>query len=220
MVDGRFLGVLTGDIVDSSSLRVAGLGPISELLDSTGRWVKSHFQDAVHAQIDVFRGDSWQMVVLDPAIAFRIGLLFRALMRFKFGIDSRISIGFGRVDYLPMEDISTGTGQAYTLSGRGLEACLKPTRMNLSFAPGVLEGRGLNIISHLIDLQAGRWTPSQAQAVAGALIDLTQVEIGAGWTPDPVSQQAVSQHLENAGWNQIKSAISFLEETLPTVLGS
>ena len=158
------------------------------------------------------------MVILEPAHAFRIGLLFRALTRYQYGIDSRVSIGYGPVDHLPMEDISTGTGLAYTLSGRGLEECLKPTRMNLSFDEGVPEGRGLNIISHLIDLQVGRWTPSQAQAVVGALIDLTQVEIGAGWHPDPISQQAVSQHLENAGWYQIKAALVYLEEALPTIL--
>ena len=220
MVEGRVLGVLTGDIVDSSSLRKAGSGPISEMIDKTGMWIKDHFQDAIHAQIDVFRGDSWQMVVLEPAFAFRIGLLFRVLMRFNYGIDSRVSVGFGPVDYLPTENISTGTGLAYTLSGRGLEECLKPTRMKMSFAEGVLEGRGLNTISHLIDLQASRWTPSQAQAVAGALIELTQIEIGAGWRSDPISQQAVSQHLENAGWNQIKDALAYLEETLSTILGS
>ena len=103
MIEGRVLGVLTGDIVDSSRLRMAGLGPIFELIDNTGNWIKNHFQDAIHAQIDVFRGDSWQMVVLEPAYAFRIGLLFRALMRYQYGIDSRVSVGFGPVDYLPNE---------------------------------------------------------------------------------------------------------------------
>ncbi len=216
----RCVAVLTGDIVDSSGLQRVKEQPISVLIENTGRVVKANFQTEIHSQIDIFRGDSWQMVVREPAIAIRVGLYFRTLLRFMYGIDSRVSIGFGGVEFLPLENISTGTGQAFTLSGQGLEVCLKPTRMKLSFPPHTqnLCGQGLKIITQLIDLQAGRWTAGQSQAVAGALLDLTQAEIAAGWQPRPISQQAISQHLDNAGWTQIRSSLVYLEEAIPAML--
>lgn len=222
MAEDRIIAVLTGDIVDSSRLQGVNVQPVSVLIEHAGKWIKERFQAAIHARIDVFRGDSWQMVVRDPAIAVRVGLYFRVLLRTLYGIDSRVSIGFGGVDFLPLENISTGAGQAFTLSGQGLEACLKPARMNLSFPPleRDLDGQGLNTILRLIDLQVSDWTPGQSQAVAGALIDLTQVEIAASWQPEPVSQQAISQHLEKAGWFQIKDALRYLEKVLPVILVS
>ncbi len=222
MAGNRIMAVLTGDIVDSSRLRSVDSEPVSELIENVGKWIKESFQTAIHARIDIFRGDSWQLVVRDTSIAVRVGLYFRALLRASYGIDSRVSIGFGEVDFLPLENISTGTGQAFTLSGQGLEECLKPTRMNLRFPPleRNLDGQGLNTIVRLIDLQARAWTPGQSQAVAGALIDLTQVEIAASWQPEPISQQAISQHLEKAGWIQIKDALDYLEKVLPAMLVS
>lgn len=222
MTDGRMIAVLTGDIVDSSGLQRVDEQPVSALIERAGKWVKDRFQTAIHAQVDVFRGDSWQMAVSEPALAFRIGLIFRALLRTNFGMDSRVSIGFGKVDFLPPNNISTGAGQAFTLSGQGLIECRKPARMKMSFPPqaGKFYGQGLNTIAQLIDLQVGRWTSGQSQAIAGALINMTQAEIAAGWQPTPVSQQAISQHLENAGWTQIKSALQYLENTIPEILVS
>lgn len=222
MNEGRIFAVLTGDIVDSSGVSNLGQQPIFELIEETEKWVQEQYQDAIHARIDVFRGDSWQMVVREPEIALRIGLYFRALLKAHYEIDSRLSIGFGAVDYLPSDNVSTGTGTAFTLSGQGLEACQKPIRMNLSFSESnqSLIGLGLNSIIRLIDLVVVRWTPGQSQAVSGALIGSTQAQIAASWQPEPVSQQAISQHLENAGWTHIKAALQYVEEALPSVLSS
>lgn len=220
MIQGRLFAVLTGDIVDSSGLRKLGQQPVSTLIENTEMRVQKHFHPAIHGRIDVFRGDSWQMVVREPAAAVRIGLYIRALLKAYYELDSRVSIGYGPVEYLPSDNISTGTGLAFTLSGQGLEECQKPIRMNLSFPQpkGSWEEQGLTTIISLIDLLVVRWTPGQSRAVAGALIGLTQAEIADSWQPDPVSQQAISQHLENAGWTHIKKALYFLEETLPVVL--
>ena len=220
MTGGGCVAVLTGDIIDSSGLEGNTEQPVSALLDRTGNGVKKSFQAQIHGKIDVFRGDSWQMVVKETAIAVRVGIYLRALLRADYGIDSRVSIGFGGVDFLPLENVSTGIGEAFTLSGQGLEACHKPTRMNLSFPPRDqnLEEQGLIVITQLLDLQVRRWTPGQSRAVAGALLHLTQEEIAADWQPEPISQQAISQHLENAGWSQIKDGLLYLESAIPAIL--
>ena len=220
MEGGRPIAVLTGDIVDSSGLQRVDEKPVSALLELTGRQLETQFTSAIHGQIDTFRGDSWQLVVLDVEKTVRIGLYFRALLRSMYWIDSRVSIGFGKVDYLPQDNISTGTGEAFTLSGQGLEECRRPIKMNISIPKqGLnLDGQALKTIIQLIDLQAGRWTRGQSQAVAGALLDFTQAEIAANWQPEPISQQAISQHLENAGWVQINNALSYLEKSIPAIL--
>jgi hypothetical protein len=218
--DRMIHAILTGDIVDSTGLRNGDMQPASNLIAAAGESLKSQFPGAIHAQVDIFRGDSWQMVVLDPGNSVRIGLYFRSYLKSNFGIDSRVSIGFGPVDHLPKDNISTGTGLAFTLSGQGLLECVKPVRMNISLPDSLndLNAKGLNTVIRLIDLQAGRWTQSQSQAIAGALTGLTQSEIASGWLPEPISQQAISQHLDNAGWSQIKDALDYLEETLPLIL--
>lgn len=222
MIEGKLFAVLTGDIVDSSGLRKLGQQPVSTLIENTEIWVQKYFRQAIQGRIDVFRGDSWQMVVREPEVAVRIGLYIRALLKAYYEMDSRVSIGYGPVEYLPSDNISTGTGVAFTLSGQGLEECQKPLRMNLRFPQpkGSWEEQGLTTIIRLIDLLVVRWTPGQSQAAAGALIGLTQAEIADSWQPDPVSQQAISQHLENAGWNHIKKALYFLEQALPVALSS
>ena len=132
------------------------------------------------------------------------------------GLVSRVVIGYGKVDYLPEKDVSTGTGEAYTISGMGLKKLIKPVRMKLRFPPGLVSEltMSLDFISGLIDLQVQRWTQKQAEAVAGALVGLTQQQIADSWVEEPVSQQAISQHLDSAGWYQIKSSLHFVEVVL------
>lgn len=211
-----YYGVLTGDIVASSRVnRARGDRVLEEILAANTK-IKTHFPSSIHADIDVFRGDSWQLVARDPLSALRIAILFRALLRASADMDSRVVIGFGKVDYLPERDVSTGTGEAYTLSGMGLRDLLKPVRMKLQFPPNLVSELtvSLDFISGLIDLQIQRWTQKQAEAVGGALVGLTQQQIANSWVKEPVSQQAISQHLDSAGWYQIKGSLQFVEAVL------
>jgi hypothetical protein len=137
-------------------------------------------------------------------------------------LDSRISIGIGAIDYLPENNVSTGNGQAFRLSGEGLESLPSYSRMSLTFPnqrQAVLP-QALNVIVQLMDLQMQRWTGKQAEAVSGALINLTQKEIATSWVREPVTQQAISQHLEGAGWVQMKSGLSYVERVVPRMLNS
>lgn len=213
-------GVLTGDIVSSSRINSDRGDRVLEEILAADQKVQAHFPSSLQGEIDVFRGDSWQLVVRDPLSALRIAILFRALLRSSAGMDSRVAIGFGRVDFLPEKDISTGTGEAYTLSGTGLKELYKPVRMKLQFPLGRVSDltQALDAIVGLIDLQVQRWTQKQAEAVAGALVGLTQQQIAQEWVGDAVSQQAISQHLDSAGWYQIKGSLQYVEAALPGVL--
>ncbi len=221
MAAGKPYAVLTGDIVASSRFIREQGGRIRELILEGELRVKEHFPSAVHGSIDIFRGDGWQMVVEEPVSSLRIVLLFRASLLAFAGIDSRVAVGYGPVDYLSEDDVSTGTGEAFTLSGTGLGEITKPVRLNLNFPPEFpeVETRALNTIASLIDLQVQRWTRKQAGAMAGALVGLTQRQIADSWAEGPISQQAVSQHLDNAGWSQLKKSLLFVEYLLASLLG-
>lgn len=225
MSDIQTYAVLTGDIVASSQRSLEGQRLLPEVVHRVSREVKEHFEEAFHSEIDVFRGDSWQMVIIRPKDALRIGCFIRSRMRSEPSyrhLDSRISIGIGAIDYLPENNVSTGNGQAFRLSGEGLESLPSYSRMSLTFPnqhQAVLP-QALNVIVQLMDLQMQRWTGKQAEAVSGALINLTQKEIATSWVREPVTQQAISQHLEGAGWVQMKSGLSYVERVIPRMLNS
>lgn len=214
--------VLTGDIVASSRTSPEGRRHLPELIRAAGEDLPRRYREAVHGEIDVFRGDSWQMVLGQPREALRIAVFLRARLRSEPGfrrLDSRISIGFGSIAYLPDQNVSTGNGQAFQLSGEGLEALPNHAWMSLSFPrqQRSVITQGLNVVVQLIDLQVQRWTGKQAEAVSGALIDLTQREIATAWFREQVTQQTISQHLDGAGWVQVKDGLSYFEDVLPRV---
>lgn len=223
MSDPQTYAVLTGDIVASSQRSLEGQRLLPEVVHRVSVEIKDHFAKAFHSEIDVFRGDSWQMVITRPQDALRIGCFIRSRMQSEPGyrhLDSRISIGFGTIDYLPEKNVSTGNGQAFRLSGEGLESLPSYSRMSLSF-PNEHQAalpQALEVIVQLMDLQMQRWTGKQAEAVSGALINLTQKKIARSWVREPVTQQAISQHLEGAGWVQINGGLSYVESVVPRMV--
>lgn len=222
MAENHLFSVLTGDIVGSTKLNIDNKYKISNVLRSTTSKISKYFQYSIHSNIDIFRGDSWQMVITTPKKALRIGLLLRALLISEPGynqLDTRFSIGFGTIDYLPDNQISIGNGEAFYLSGKGLESLRKNNNMCLNFSHTIHSSttQALNVIVRLIDLHVLTWTKKQSEAVAGALVGLTQREIADTWVEEPVSQQAISQHLESAGWAQINDGIEYFEITFPTL---
>ena len=223
MAKNKFYCVMSGDIVGSSDLHLRAGSPTAEVVIGFGNRVIERFDKELIPEIDVYRGDSWQMVCLVPQRSLRIGLFLRALIKSDRSIqpvDTRLSFGFGEIDYLPEMGISAGDGEAFRLSGSGLDRCGKRRRMCLAVPEQKVTSLsgGLDQIINLVDFQVQRWQPGQSEAVAGALLGYTQQEIARSWMREQVTQQTISQHLESAGWDVIKSALSYFETTLPEIL--
>ena len=219
----KVYAVISGDIVGSSGLLDRTGSPTKTIIERIGGRTIDNFRNVLLPEIDVYRGDSWQMVCTDPARSLRAGLFFRALIKADREIkpvDTRLSLGFGRIDFLPDQGISAGDGEAFRLSGAGLDNCKKDQRMCLVFPEDQESAitRGLDQLIRLLDFQVQRWQPRQSEAVAGALLGFTQQRIAVDWVSEPVSQQTISQHLESAGWNVIKSTLAYFESTLMDIL--
>lgn len=207
--------VLTGDVVGSSKLTARDRKKLISALKNASRSVRKAFADAVPRDIDIFRGDSWQLIVTDPPKAIRIGLFMRAAFKSEWGNgknDTRIAIGIGKVDFIPAGSISEGDGEAFRRSGTALERMKKNTRMQLSL-PDQSAEETANVILYLVDTIAMRWTNRQARAVTGALEGLTQDEIAKRWKQS-TSQQNVAKHLSGSGWRGIENALLYIENTL------
>jgi hypothetical protein len=213
--------VLTGDVVGSSKFPARDRKKLIPALKNASRSVRKAFGDVVPRDIDIFRGDSWQMIVTDPPKAIRVGLYMRAAFKTEWESgknDTRIAIGIGKIDFIPAGSISEGDGEAFRRSGTALERMKKNTRMQLALHDKTAEETA-NVILHLVDTIAMRWTNKQAHAVMGALEGLTQDEIAKRWKQS-TSQQNVAKHLSGSGWNGIENALLYIENTLKKLLGS
>ena len=213
-----FRAVVTGDVNASSKLPAEDARRLEAILQQCFRDLTASLADAEAGGFTTFRGDAWQFFAAQPVLAVRATLFFRSALLVRGDqelgrrIHTAVSIGFGRIKYLPSESSSAGGGQAYELSGKRLDRLRRRV-------PGMgISGLGpwdpfLDCSLGLIDALAHHWTALQARAVSFALQGLKQSEIAVRWHP-PISQQAVHKHLRSAGWPAIDPALQWMETTL------
>ncbi len=212
----KLYAIITGDIVASSRLPSNKRKMLHKVMVDSSKVLQDEFKDAVPMGVDIFRGDSWQIILSKPAKALRLALFYRAILRAKMEshrFDTRMAIALGRVDFIPGNRVSEGYGEAYRLSGKALESMPKASNMSFVFTGMELE-EVLNVVIQLIDSISSRWSDRQALAVAGALRGWKQEKIAEKWRKKKVSQQAVAQHLSRAGWYPVEKGILFFEQCL------
>jgi len=212
----KLYAIITGDIVASSLLSSNKRKVLHKVMVDSSKVLQDEFKDAVPMGVDIFRGDSWQIILSKPAKALRLALFYRAILRAKMEshrFDTRMAIALGHVDFIPGNRVSEGYGEAYQLSGKALESM--PKASNMSFVlPGMELEKVLNVVIQLIDSISSRWSDRQALAVTGALRGWKQEKIAEKWWKKKVSQQAVAQHLSRAGWYPVEKGILFFEQCL------
>ncbi len=211
--------VLTGDVVGSSRLSSSDRRAMQAAMLLTSRAISEELGDVVAAPPEIFRGDGWQILVEKPAAALRVALYFRADLRSRMEshqFDTRVAIAIGRVDFVPEAGILQGDGEAFRLSGGTLESMKKRGGMRLVAADRPAE-RGLDVVVQLIDALASKWSDKQARAITGALRGLKQAEIAESWSPKPISQQAVAQHLDRSSWASIEVGLAYFEGVVATL---
>lgn len=220
-VQQTLYAVVTGDVVDSSKLSVERRDRLYSAMRATSTAVRTAFGPAIPIEVDIFRGDSWQMLITRPASALRIALFYRATLRYLMAIhrfDVRLALGIGGVSLMPTLRVSEGDGDAFRASGRALESLSRSSTMSLAF-PGQPEENSLDVVVRLIDALAARWSDRQALAVTGALQGWTQKKIARTCWRKPITQQAVAQHLDRAAWTSVETGLEFFEETVREIVG-
>ena len=164
-----YKAVITGDIINSTSYDLNTRKLIRELLmtEISSKLKNSFGKELIPLPIDVFRGDSWQLIINNPSISLRVCLFIRCLLKIKLTsnkINTRMSIGFGNAS-VPEEKVSLGDGDAYIFSGKGLDS-IGNNRINLIIKFGINDLHSIKSVNYcvsylpsilsLIDFKIGR----------------------------------------------------------------
>ena len=157
-------GIITGDIVDSTHIKPQSRGELLNCLNI----MRDELQCISPFSMELFRGDSFQLLIEDPCAAMRIALLLRAGLIHHTpnkadGIwDARISLGIGNVEFLS-ENIVTSDGEAFQYSGRQLDGMGKQRLAVMTPWKDVNEE--LELSTSFIDDIINGWSSKQARMI-------------------------------------------------------
>lgn len=205
----KYYSVITGDIVKSSRLPVDKHKMLIKVLRGCSSDVSAVFPGVLKYEPELFRGDSWQLLIQKPEMALSVALFYRAYLKAKMqldSIDARMSISFGTVDIISND---LGVGDAYKISGKALD---KKGKRKLKFVTTEISYPDfIDLIVENTDFISSRWTSRQSKIILLSLQNKNQKEIARKLR---ITQQAVSQHLDSAGWMIISANISFFVKSV------
>lgn len=213
--------VLTGDLVKSSMLTSEKSTGAMELLKHAAMTFAEQYPDTIVGEMDTFRHDSWQLLIKQPAMAFRAAVFLRSALKLESDaetkFDTRICIGIGLVERIDIQRISNSRGSAFTRSGKGLDSMDRECLMLVTGngTPALLNGLAGTAVP-LLDCVISDWTPTESRAVYGALNGWTQEKTAAKW---PVhekigkqpTRQAIGDSLRRAHWHAVNSVLLWIE---------
>ncbi len=205
----KLYSVITGDIVKSSKLSLNQHKQLIKVMRSCSKEVSKIFPDALKYEPELFRGDSWQLLIKKPELALSIALFYRAYLKAKMqlnSIDSRMAISIGTVDFV---ESSFGVGDAYKISGKALD---KKGKRKLKFVSDIiLNADVLDLIIQNSDFISSRWTSKQCKIVLLALQNMDQKAIASKLR---ITQQAVSKQIDAAGWMIVSDNIAYFNNVV------
>jgi hypothetical protein len=168
----KLVAVLTGDIVQSRSFKntASWLKTLKAVLEGYGPSPKNW---------QVYRGDSFQLELGEPAESLMAALRIKAAMRSFKGLDVRLSIGIGSKDYTS-KLVTESNGEAFVNSGDGFEALKKIRRRMIVTTPWEDFNREVNIMIMLASIAMDNWTVNSAEFMLLSIdnMKLSQKELG------------------------------------------
>ena len=209
--------VITGDIVDSTSIPLGKRAGLLECMSS----VLDDIKQSYSLCYEYFRGDSVQIVVDNPSDSLVVSILFRVGLRVKtekelsMWCDVRLSIGIGMIEFLG-DNVNVSDGEAFRLSGRALDQMGKSTLCFSTPWEEVSEEFGASL-PFVDDIVSGL-TTGQASALYYSLLkNFTKKEIASvmGQTSQNVSRLLIlakEKHIRNL-INRFKTVITSKTKT-------
>ncbi len=181
--------------------------------------LRAAFPSLVLGEIDIFRGDSWQLLLAEPGKALRAAVAIRAGLKARTGRDTRVAIGIGPAQDIDLDRISASTGEAFLASGRMLDEMGRKQRIALAPSPATRAVMGwMPVMLDLAEVIIGGWRPKRAEVSALALLhpDWTGEKLSEVLTerrPEdvPITQQGVSDHLQNGDFSRIRDLVLVFE---------
>ena len=189
--------IITGDIINSRKAASASwLKVLKKELEHLGDTPK---------QWEIYRGDSFQVEVKDPADALAVAIRIKAAIKSLKGVDVRMAIGIGDKTQ-NARSVTESNGSAYIHSGTLVED-LKKLKLNLLVKSHNNKfDEEMNLYLKLALLIMDGWTTNAAETMFIALQhpDKSQAELGRLLK---VKQNAVSTRLKRACYYEIRELI-------------
>lgn len=206
----KMVSVITGDIVNSSSLPKKEQNKIEECIRKVLEEYedKSIFQESLNYIF--YRGDSFQIVIKDSEKSFRLAMKIRLAVKKQFSEnDVRMSIGIGKIENNTGQ-INQSTGEAFTLSGKALDEMDAHERIVFNAKNKELN-QHINISLRLLEVIIKNWTQEMCEVVDMAMGNLSQKEMA---KKIGVNQPAVSKRLKHANSKEYMEYIDYYEEVI------
>lgn len=188
-------GVITADIIGSTSIDADARGELPELINQ----LTDELQEVSQIQVEIFRGDSFQVMVQDVektplvAVLLRAGLRKSELRSKTKILDARMAIGIGKVSYIN-EKITLSDGEAFILSGREFDELGK--RKLSILTPSEDVNAELRVETAFLDDVISHWTRQQSECIYNALLtNAKQYQLA---SDDNTSRQNVGKKLSAA----------------------
>src|SRR5258708_7109996 len=165
------ISVITGDIVNSRR-------------SATKTWLKvlkkelSKFGDTPK-QWEIFRGDSFQIEVKNPADALMIAIKIKAAIKSQKGVDVRMALGIGDKTH-NAKNITESNGSAFVHSGQLVEE-LKSRKVNMAVkSTNAQFNDEINLYLKLALIVMDNWTTNTAETIYAKLEypDKSQKDLG------------------------------------------
>lgn len=197
------VAVITGDIVNSQNSNDG-----DEWLLALQKYLGKFGESPKDWQI--FRGDSFQMIIYEPEQAFRIALGLKAVIKQFKKLDVRMAIGVGGLKTQADQALQSN-GEAFINSGRMFDSLKKQTLAIKS--PWQDFDKAINLFIKLALLTMDDWSDTSAEVVAASLEHptATQKEIADILS---IPQSRVSERLSRAGYDAIVDTERYYRESV------
>ena len=205
--------VITADIVNSTKIEETS----RYLLIEEVYKIIQEMQILSPIKCEMYRGDSFQVVVddvkrcLEVAILIRLGLKKSNLLEHG-KLDARMAIGVGDVSY-EHEQVILSDGEAFRLSGRTFD---KLNKKRLLIATNINDvDESLNVMLAFIDeLLKGLSYTQSIYLYDSLLYNKSQMELANVYH---TSQPNIAKHLKSAKENLFRLFFDFAEKTLKSL---
>jgi hypothetical protein len=204
--------ILTGDLIKSRNISSKHwLSPLRKVLATEGGAPKTW---------EIFRGDSFQLEVKDPAQALLKAVQIKAAIKRIKHLDVRIAVGIGSKSHASSK-ITESNGQAFIFSGELLEEITKEKRNLAIRTPWKEFDEEINLYVKLALVIMDDWSPSSAELVQILIEqhsrngDLRQNRIAAKLD---ITQSSVSARMRRAYYSEIRAVLDRYQEKIKSYI--
>ncbi|MDY7395035.1 SatD family protein [Aureibaculum sp. 2210JD6-5] len=206
--------VITGDLIDSTNYTPQELDAILNVVNTEFEY----FRKVYDADFKIFRGDSFQGVVLDSSIALDLVLTLKTAVnkiptkgkKISGLTDFRIAIGIGNIN-LKRESILESNGEAFQFSGRTLDTMKGDyPRLLLKTADENLNDE-FNVHFALLDSVTSKWSVASAEVAYYLLKGKKETEVAEILG---INQSAVNHRKKAANWDAVAMLLERYKEAI------